>query len=130
MSTLKYKKVLLVEDDLDCNFILSATLRKKWIDAQNITIAKNWQEALIQIQKQLFDIIIMDIRMPIMDGIEATKHIRNHYNGDCPKIVAFSAINKNIEKGDDNLFDEYILKPFSQYDIEEKIIKVLLAKNN
>ncbi len=130
MDMLKDKKILVVEDDNNANFILSATLRRKWIDAKNITIASNWKEALTQIQKQLFDIIIMDIKMPIMDGREATKHIRNHYNGDCPKIVAFSAINKNIEKGDDNLFDEYILKPFSQYDIEEKIIKVLLAQNN
>ena len=128
MNALKDKKILIVEDSLNCNIILSAALKKKWIDSQNITRASNWQEALTKTQEQLFDIIIMDIRMPVMDGREATKHIRSHYNGDCPKIIANSALPKI--QGDDQLFDEYILKGSSQGNIANMVIKILLAQNN
>jgi CheY-like chemotaxis protein len=128
MNTIKDKKVLIVEDDKVNSAMISRFLLKKWIDSQNITIAPNWKDALTKTQEQLFDIIIMDIRMPVMDGREATKHIRSHYNGDCPKIIANSALPKI--QGDDQLFDEYILKASSQGNIANMVIKILLAQKN
>ena len=75
-------------------------------------MAANGQEAISALERQPYDIILMDIQMPEMDGIEAAKKIRERWpNG--PKIIAITAYalegdrEKCIEAG----MDDYISKP-------------------
>lgn len=79
-------KVLLVEDNLLNQKIAIAFLKKMGIEA---TLAENGQQAVDLCQQQPFDLVLMDIHMPVMDGYEATKVIR----GFAPKlpIVALTA---------------------------------------
>ena len=79
-------KRILVAEDNDSNFILMSYILKKYYEFER---AKNGQEAVEKADSGKFDLILMDIKMPIMDGMEATRQIREKYP-DLP-IVALTA---------------------------------------
>jgi CheY-like chemotaxis protein len=79
------KKILIAEDN-DSNFILMTYILKKYYQFER---AKNGQEAVEMAEKGGYDIVLMDIKMPIMDGLEATKAIKEKFP-DLP-IVALTA---------------------------------------
>jgi CheY-like chemotaxis protein len=79
------KKILIAEDN-DSNFILMTYILKKYYQFER---AKNGQEAVEMAEKNTYDIVLMDIKMPIMDGLEATKAIKEKFP-DLP-IVALTA---------------------------------------
>ena len=66
------KKILIAEDN-DSNFILMTYILKKYYQFER---AKNGQEAVQMAEKGDYDLVLMDIKMPIMDGLEATKKIK------------------------------------------------------
>ncbi len=81
-----------------------------------VTIADNGREVLKILDKDEFDAILMDIQMPKMDGIEATKEIRNHPQKGKIPIIALTA---NAMKGDEKTYlsagmDGYVTKPIDQ----------------
>jgi len=112
---LKSKKisVLVVEDNLINQKISSFSLKKA---GMAVTIANNGQEALEMFKKQSFNVILMDIQMPVMDGYEATGEIRKiekSLNTHTP-IIALTA---NAMQGDAEKclaagMDNYLSKPF------------------
>ena len=79
------KKILIAEDN-DSNYILMTYILKKYYQFER---AKNGQEAVEMAEKGGYDIVLMDIKMPIMDGLEATKAIKEKFP-DLP-IVALTA---------------------------------------
>ena len=79
------KKILIAEDN-DSNFILMTYILKKYYQFER---AKNGQEAVQMAEKNTYDIVLMDIKMPIMDGLEATKAIKEKFP-DLP-IIALTA---------------------------------------
>ncbi len=79
------KKILIAEDN-DSNFILMTYILKKYYQFER---AKNGQEAVEMAEKGGYDIVLMDIKMPIMDGLEATKAIKEKFP-DLP-VVALTA---------------------------------------
>ena len=79
------KKILIAEDN-DSNFILMTYILKKYYQFER---AKNGQEAVEMAEKHTYDIVLMDIKMPIMDGLEATKAIKEKFP-DLP-IIALTA---------------------------------------
>ncbi len=79
------KKILIAEDN-DSNYILMSYILKKYYQFER---AKNGQEAVEMAEKGGYDIVLMDIKMPIMDGLEATKAIKEKFP-DLP-IVALTA---------------------------------------
>ena len=87
-----------------------------------VTLASNGQEALDLFKPGLFDLILMDIQMPVMDGITAVKNLRGSYQK-LPPIVGLSA---NAFEGDRERYmeqgmDEYLTKPFSSDDLNRII---------
>ena len=79
------KKILIAEDN-DSNFILMTYILKKYYQFER---AKTGQEAVEMAEKNTYDIVLMDIKMPIMDGLEATKAIKEKFP-DLP-IIALTA---------------------------------------
>ncbi len=87
-----------------------------------VVCANNGLEALNAYKPGKFDLIIMDIQMPVMDGIAATKELRKRHK-DLPPVIGLSA---NVLKGDEGFYlkeglDDYIPKPFNS----EKLISII-----
>ena len=79
------KKILIAEDN-DSNFVLMTYILKKFYQFDR---ARNGQEAVDMVDKDQYDIVLMDIKMPVMTGLEATKLIKAKYP-DLP-VVALTA---------------------------------------
>lgn len=126
-------QILLVEDNNLNQMVAKKTIMRQWPNA-TVDIAPNGKIAIEQIVKQEYDVVLMDIQMPVMDGIEATKCIRETL--DSPKcdvsIIAMTA-HKNV-KDDEKHFqykmDDCILKPFEPKELYSIIYKYTSKKEN
>ena len=125
---LENANVLLVEDNLINQKIVVLSLKKL---VKNIEIANNGKEALDRFGTSRFDIILMDIQMPIMNGIVATKKIRE-IESSSNSHIPIIAITANALLGDKEEclaagMDDYISKPF-QIEVLIQKMKNLLGK--
>ncbi|MFZ5970463.1 MAG: response regulator [Bacteroidota bacterium] len=122
-NTFQNLKVLLVEDN-DINRLYANSILRNWNCA--IEMAENGYVALEKIKNQHFDIILMDVQMPVMDGFEATKAIRQ---GDAPKsqtpIIALTAnaTRADIERCLMAGMNDCIPKPFTPEDLFRILVK-------
>lgn len=122
--------LLLVEDHKMNQMVAKKTLIKKWKNI-NLKIAENGQMAVDMVKENDFDIVLMDIQMPIMDGYEATTFIRNNmpHKKDMP-ILAMTA-HAHIAKDDSYKqygMDDFVLKPFRPEELFSKIAQYLLKR--
>src|SRR5262245_50465694 len=100
-------KILVVDDERSIRELLEIFLRKEGFDA---SIAQNVKEALELIKKTEFDLIISDIRMPDMSGIDLLRHLRsNNFGGQFILLTAFASADAAIQALKMGAFD-YILK--------------------
>jgi CheY-like chemotaxis protein len=116
------KTVLLVEDN-KINQLVASKLLQKFGYAY--IIAENGEEALKALAERVFDVILMDCQMPVMDGFEATQTIRlmEEKTGEHIPIIGLTA---NALDGDrarclDCGMDDYSTKPIKISELEEKI---------
>lgn len=83
-----HKKLLVVVDDVSGRQLTLLQLRSIW---PTIDTAADGMEAVERVREKRYDLILMDLKMPVMDGLEATQRIRELPNGAAVPIVAFSA---------------------------------------
>lgn len=121
---LEGKKVLVAEDNR-INFFVANKFLTGW--GVLVTHAENGKIALEILENEDFDLVLMDLHMPVMDGIEATRIIRK---SDDPKInsipvVALTAaiMSENHDKIEDVSINDYVLKPFKPRDLFDKILR-------
>jgi signal transduction histidine kinase/CheY-like chemotaxis protein len=118
--------ILIAEDN-----IINIMLLKKILDQWNCnySLSKNGQEALDMVQTEDFDVVLMDIHMPVMDGFEAAKHIRElpDMKASKIKIIALTASSDiDIQQSFNFTYlDDYLLKPFSPTALREKLEAVV-----
>jgi signal transduction histidine kinase/CheY-like chemotaxis protein len=125
-SDLTGKNVLIVEDN-ELNRFLAVTILKKW--NANIHIAVNGEEAVKAVSNLEIDIVLMDIQMPVMDGVAAAIAIRSELKSNVPIIaLTANALESEKEKCWQAGMNEYITKPYNPEFLREKII--FLTENN
>lgn len=117
-------KVLLAEDN-DINRLLISEMLKEM--GATVSIAKDGSEAVDLHKREHFDVILMDCLMPVMDGYEAVKCIKDLQSGWLPPIVALTA---NAMKGDRERclsegFDDYLAKPVQIEELREKLVELI-----
>ncbi|WP_196137861.1 two-component sensor histidine kinase BarA [Aliikangiella sp. G2MR2-5] len=113
---------ILCVDDNEANLKLLAELLSEY--NVETTLASNGKEAVNACEKAEFDLIFMDIQMPEMDGIEATRHIRKMKNNKArTPIIALTAhaMKGEREKLLAEGMDDYLTKPISQEQLEDTI---------
>jgi CheY-like chemotaxis protein len=117
-------KVLLVEDNVLNQKLMSINLSKlKCV----VAIANNGLEGVELFKIQQFDVILMDLMMPVMDGFEASREIRRIEKEESERgytpIVAFTAntLNNDIQKCIENGMNYLMEKPFNAYKFIEII---------
>ncbi len=128
-----YKRILIVEDKKLNQLVAKEMLHQWWRDVET-DIADNGRIAIEKLQQRDFDIVLMDVQMPEMDGLEATRHIRKRFippASDVP-ILAMTAFattgeaDKCIEAG----MNDYISKPFEPRHLHDKIVALLYYKDS
>ena len=125
--------ILLVEDN-KTNQLLAKTRLERW--KCKVDIANNGIEGVKKVQKKMYDLILMDIQMPVMDGYEASKIIKNDISKKVAQIPIIAmtayATNADIKRAKDSGMDDYIFKPFKPkelYAILEKYGKPSKERN-
>lgn len=117
---LKGKRILLVEDN-DMNRLLANTILTQY--GAGVTEAANGSVAIELIGAQIFDLVLMDVQMPVKDGIETTKQIRMELDSSIPIIaLTANAYKKEAERCLNAGMNDFISKPF-----EEKALVQMVA---
>jgi CheY-like chemotaxis protein len=122
------KKILVVEDNIDNRRILVYRLRR--IGDFDIVEADNGQDAIAAVERDAPDLIFMDLKMPIMDGWEATRRIRMLEAGKKIPIIALTA---QAMAGDEQKAlaagcDDYVAKPIVDPNIVKQKMERLLSE--
>jgi hypothetical protein len=112
--------VLLVEDHA-INQKLAVTLLERW--GHHVEVASNGQIALDMAANRQFDVILMDMMMPVMDGLEATRHIRAAETGRRTPIIAMTAnaMASDRERCLAAGMDDYISKPIKASELKQML---------
>lgn len=120
-------KILIVDDEPEILDLLRTTLGK---EGYNIHLGVNGQQAVSLAAKLKPDLIIMDVMMPIMDGMEATRQIRQNPETEFIPIVLLTALTEEFAElaGFSAGADDYIAKPVRPRVLVSRI-KAILRKN-
>ena len=112
--------ILLAEDNI-VNQKVATRLFKKF--GYKIEVANNGLEAIKALEQSSYDLVFMDIQMPEMDGLEATRQIIAKWGDARPRIVALTAnaMREDKEKCYEAGMDDYLTKPFKPIELEEAI---------
>ncbi len=122
----KQCRILLAEDE-DVNRLATSKLLER--KGHIVKAVKDGQEAIALLKEDTFDVILMDIQMPIMDGVEATKAIRGGDAGQGRKDIPIIAMTAYAMSGDKEKFlaagmNDYTAKPVDVEHIESLILRL------
>jgi PAS domain S-box-containing protein len=116
---LKGAYILLVEDNKVNQFLANALLNS-W--KARVDISEDGQDAIDRLKDKEYDLVLMDLQMPIMDGFEATEYIREVLNSKVPIVgLSANALNGERERSLEKGMDDYVSKPFQPEMLYEKI---------
>jgi CheY-like chemotaxis protein/HPt (histidine-containing phosphotransfer) domain-containing protein len=121
-------RILLAEDN-DINQTMAINLLEKW--GHRIVVASNGREALEALDRQSFDVVLMDVQMPEMDGFKATAAIRARERGNGAH-VAIIAMTAHALKGDRERclaagMDGYVSKPIKSSELQSLLDRLVPA---
>ncbi len=127
-AILRNKNILLVEDN-EMNRLLATIILNAY--GASVRDAHNGLQAIEAVKESTYDLILMDVQMPIMDGFQATRHIRETLQLKTP-IIALTA---NALKGENDKcleagMDAYLTKPFIEEELILKIAELIHISTN
>lgn len=114
-------RILLVDDDVDLTELLAELLSLEGFDIQ---VVHNGQEALAKLEKESFNLMLLDVMMPVLNGIETLKQVRQKY--ELP-VLMLSARDDEIDRvlGLELGADDYLPKPFNDRELVARIKAIL-----
>jgi PAS domain S-box-containing protein len=124
MKGLAGKRILVAEDN-KINFFVANKFLESW--GVIVKHVENGRLALDELSKNEYDLIIMDLHMPVMDGIEATRIIRSSEDkkiSQIPIVALTAAVMSEAHDKIENLaINDYVLKPFKPKDLYDRLLK-------
>jgi CheY-like chemotaxis protein len=110
-------RILLAEDNATSQKVATVMLKRLGYGVDTVA---NGVEALDALERQHYDVVLMDVRMPEMDGLEATRAIRQRWPNNGPKVIAVTAhaLEGDREKCIEAGMDDYIPKPMKLEDLK------------
>ena len=119
-------RILLAEDDI-VNQTLAIALMERW--GHEVTVAKDGRTVIHQLARRDFDVVLMDVQMPELDGLETTKLIRKDEAG-TQRHIPIIAMTAHALSGDRERcleagMDEYVSKPIDPGELEDKVRRFL-----
>jgi CheY-like chemotaxis protein len=123
-------RILLAEDNL-VNQRLAVRMLEKM--GHQVVVAQTGQEALHSLRSEKFDLVLMDVQMPEMDGFAATREIRRREQGG-QEHVSVIAMTAHAMKGDREScleagMDDYLAKPINREELQQVIERAMKSKN-
>jgi len=118
------KKVLIVEDDSNISKLVEYNLQKAGF---RTTVSSTGELALVELQKSKFHMVILDIMLPGIDGLEVCKRIRSNKKFSTTKILMLTAKGEELDKvlGFELGADDYVVKPFSPRELVLRVKAIL-----
>lgn len=121
------KKILVIDDE---ELITKSLLKLLSTEGYNVSMVSNGRDAIEKVGMSDFDLIISDVRMPELDGIETIKQIRTHlkksHKNPIPEIfITGYADKEKYERAIDLKVADYIYKPFDRTDFLKTIKKAI-----
>lgn len=122
-------RILVVEDNAVNQRFAERFLAKR---GHEIVLAGNGKEAIDAFRQDVFDVVLMDLQMPILDGFKATQIIRELPNGKVTPIIAMTAhaMKEDRERCLNGGMDGYISKPIKPDELQEELDRVVRAKGD
>ena len=116
-------RLLVVEDNMELLMLMTQLLSTKY----HVRTATNGKEALDIIEKEELDIIISDVMMPIMDGLELTRRVKNDPNYQHLPVILLTAKTQDEDRHKALQLgaDSYVTKPFKIHDLEVRINNIV-----
>jgi len=119
------RNILIVEDDPAMRVVIRQTLDRSKLDYDEIFEAENGREGLKMLDEHKIDLLLVDIYMPVMDGMEMLDHVRDHpVHHDIPVVIIST---ENDEKRIDAIVRSgmgFVHKPFTRDLLEDQIVKL------
>ena len=120
---MKTKKILLVEDDLMLLYLLDFRLKK---EGYFVETANNGKDAISKIKSDPPDLVVSDIMMPFVSGLELTEFIKNECEAEIPIVIISSAGQEEMVLEAFNIgADDFIAKPFSPNELIVRLKKMI-----
>lgn len=114
------KRILIADDDPDIADLLEAYYKKKGYE---ITVVTNGKDALQRIEAGKFDLVLMDVMMPYIDGYHVTYEVTSKLGAGAPKVIIMTSRDVASEKGIALLSGAHdvIQKPFTLDEMDKKV---------
>ena len=121
---MKTPNILIVDDEPNIVMSLEFLMRK---NGYQVGIARNGTEALAAIAATSYDLVLLDVMMPDVDGYQVCRQLRQHPDYADTKVIFLSAKSReaDVQKGYEVGADLYIPKPFSTRQLMEKVRELL-----
>jgi DNA-binding response OmpR family regulator len=118
------KRILIVDDEDDILSLVRLILEDAGFECET---ARDGKEGLNAIQQQNFDLVLLDIMMPILTGWEVLRHLRaNEQTRNLPvAMLTARAFSKETPGIEITAYSDYITKPFEPDDLVERVRKIL-----
>ncbi|MDF1575846.1 MAG: ATP-binding protein [Bacteroidales bacterium] len=123
-KVLAQRRAMIVDDDA-MNRMLGRIILEGF--NMEVSLASDGREAMELAGKSAFDVILLDIHMPEISGLDVARYIRNDLNNQSVKILAVTAdmIRKELEKYKKEGIDDYMIKPYREINMFNKLCQVL-----